>query len=730
MSDTRGRYIVGVDIGGTFTDCVVVNDQGEMVVGKSLSTPPDYSTGAADAVRDAARNIGLADEEALLGQTTLFFHACTIGENTLITRSGPVTGLVATRGFPDTLLMMRGKVTDGLTEAEAGRLAWLRKPEPFVPRSLVAEVNERVDYKGAVTVRLDEEQAAAALDALVARGAESVAVCLLWSVSNDGHEQAVARILRRRHPGVYVTLSSAAAPFVGEYERTATTVFNAYIGPRISAYLTNLHQALQRKGLAKPPLIMQAYGGVLDIEATCRNAVGTVESGPASGVVGSRFLGEMIGEEDILATDMGGTTFKVGVVREGRIERDYTPVVLRHRVLAPKIWVESVGAGGGSIAWIDSDTGLLKVGPEGAGASPGPVCYGLGGVEPTVSDADVILGYLNPDYFLGGRMRLDRDAALGAVERRIAEPLGMSVTEAARGIYRIANAHMSDLIRRATVEKGHDPRSFVMFAFGGAGPMHASRYAADLGARQVVIPLTASVHGATGLISSDVVHEYGKSDHLQAPADPGRVNGNFAELVGRAEAALGAAGFARSEMAITRSVDMRYRYQVHEINVPLAPGTDSLAETDLERLYADFDDAYEKAYGKGSGYREAGKEILTFRVTAVGVLNKPRIREEPPAAQASADPARKPERSVFFEEVGEFAPTAVYDFQRMGPGMELSGPAVIETPVTTVVVNPRDRAVIDGFRNIRILVGENHRLESAFVGMAEGERGNDGGRAR
>ena len=515
-------------------------------------------------------------------------------------------------------------------------------------------------------------------------------MCLIWSVTNDAHEKAVADILRQRHPGVYVTLSSATAPFVGEYERTATTVFNAYIGPRISAYLVNLHKVLRGKGLMKAPMIMQAYGGVLDIEATCRNAVGTIESGPVSGVVGTRFLGELIGEHDILATDMGGTTFKVGVVREGRVERDYTPVVLRHRVLAPKIWVESVGAGGGSIAWIDGDTGLLKVGPEGAGASPGPVCYGLGGAEPTVSDADLVLGYLNPDYFLGGRMRLDRDAALRAVEQRIAEPLGMSASEAARGIYRISNAHMSDLIRRATVEKGHDPRAFVLFAFGGAGPVHASRYAADLGVRQVVIPLTASVHGATGLISSDVVHEHGKSDHLQVPADPGRVNANFEELIRRAEADLGAAGFSPSGMAITRSADMRYRYQVHELNVPLAPGTAPLAEADLERLYAEFDDAYEKAYGQGSGYREAGKEILTFRVTAVGLLAKPRVRKEP-ARKAPADEALKPARNVFFEELGEFAPTRIYDFQRMQPGMELSGPAVIETPVTTVVVNPRDR---------------------------------------
>ena len=345
------------------------------------------------------------------------------------------------------------------------------------------------------------------------------------------------------------------------------------------------------------------------------------------------------------------------------------------------------------------------MGPEGAGASPGPVCYGLGGAEPTVSDADLILGYLNPDYFLGGRMRLDREAAFQAVKRRIAEPLGMNESEAALGIYRISNAHMSDLIRRATVEKGHDPRAFVLFAFGGAGPVHAGRYAADLGVRQVVIPLTASVHGATGLISSDVVHEYGKSDHLQVPADAGRVNEDFAELIRRAEADLGAAGFGPAGMAVTRSVDMRYRYQVHELNVSLAPGTAPLTDADLEQLYASFDDAYERAYGKGSGYREAGKEILTFRVTAVGLLNKPRIKEVP-VRKAAADDALKPPRRVFFEELGEFTPTAIYDFERMQPGMELSGPAVIETPVTTVVVNPRDRAEIDGFRNIRIFVGD------------------------
>jgi len=697
-------YIVGVDIGGTFTDCVALSEAGDMVVGKSLSTPPDFSVGATNAVQDAARNIGLRNEEELLRSTTLFFHACTIGENTLITRSGPRTGLIATKGFADTMLMMRGKITEGLTEREAARLAYLKKPEPFVPRPLVVEVNERVDYKGAVTIQLDTGQAARAIETLVSRGVESVAVCLLWSIRNDAHEKIIADILKRQYPAVFLTLSSDVAPFVGEYERTATTVFNAYIGPKISSYLKNLEQVLKHKGLEKPPMIMQAYGGVLGIEASCKNAVGTIESGPVAGIVGTQFLGQMIGEDNILATDMGGTTFKVGVVREGRIERDYAPVVLRHSILATKIWVESVGAGGGSIAWIERETGLLKVGPQGAGASPGPVCYGVGGTEPTVSDADLILGYLNEDYFLGGRMRLDRPGALRAVKEKIAEPLGMSETEAARGIYRIANAHMSDLIRRATVEKGHDPRTFVLFAFGGAGPMHASRYASDLGIKQVVIPLTASVHGATGLISSDVAHEYGKSDHLLVPAAADRINDNFSELVAKAIADLGTAGFDMPSMRITRSVDMRYRYQVHELNVPFPTGIEPITDHDLEKLYTDFDEAYEKAYGRGSGYQEAGKEILTFRVNAIGVLKKPRIKRAR-VQKTSTKGALRAERKVFFEEIGEFAPTPIYDFGRMTSGMKLPGPAIIETPVTTIVVNPKDRAEIDGFRSVRIFVG-------------------------
>jgi N-methylhydantoinase A len=695
------NYVVGVDIGGTFTDCVVVDEEGRVTIGKSLSTPADFSQGALDSAADAAHNLGLKNVDELLHGTRLFFHACTIGDNTLITRTGAKTGLIMTKGFGDSLHIMRGKIAEGLTENELAHRSALDKPEPFVPRKLVEEVPERIDYKGTELIRLNIQATETAVDRLATQGVESVAVCFLWSIMNAVHETQVAEVIKRKYPAIFFSLSSEVAPYLGEYERAATTVFNAYIGPKISSYLRKLQNILKSKGVSHEPLIMQAYGGVLGVEATCKNAVGIIESGPAAGIVGTRFLGEHVGEKNILATDMGGTTFKVSVVRDGVIERDYKPVILRYNILSSKIWVESIGAGGGSIAWIDPETGLLKVGPQGAGASPGPVCYDIGGEDPTVSDADLVLGYLNEDYFLGGRLKLNKPKTLAAIREKIANPLKMTEVEAASGIYRIANSHMSDLIRKATVEKGHDPRNFVLFAFGGAAPVHASRYAAELGVRQVIIPLTASVHGATGLISADVVYEYGKSEHVVLPVDPVLVNDNFAILFERALKDLRAAGFSEDDIQLVRSVDMRYRYQVHELNVPFPSGTSTITESDMEALYVLFDSLYEKAFGQGSGYREAGKEILTFRVVATGLLKKPDVKAEP-VSKSSGNAALKGERDAYFEENKNFLLTRVYDFNKMQPGMEFSGPAIIETPVTTVVVNPGNRAAMDEYRNIRI----------------------------
>jgi N-methylhydantoinase A len=378
---------------------------------------------------------------------------------------------------------------------------------------------------------------------------------------------------------------------------------------------------------------------------------------------------------------------------------------LRYQLYLSKIWVESIGAGGGSIVWIDPESGLLKVGPQGAGSSPGPICYGQGGSEVTVSDADLILGYLNDDCFLGGRIKLDKQRALKVCEEKIARPMNMSIAEAASGIYRITNSHMSDLIRRSTVERGYDPREFTLFAFGGAAPAHAGRYAAELGIKEVVVPLTASVHGATGLVSSDVIYNYGRSERLAVPAELKKVREIFSGLVERAKASLSAAGFQAGEMKIIRSLDMRYRQQVHELSVPFAPGTEPLAEPELEAIYQRFDDVYELTYGPGAGYREAGKEIMAFRVVAIGELNKPRLRKYP-LLKNQAQAALKSERNAYFEEARDFIPTQIFDYGRLAPGSEIAGPAIIETPITTIVINPNDRAIVDEYLNVRIHLSE------------------------
>ncbi|MBI4528253.1 MAG: hydantoinase B/oxoprolinase family protein [Deltaproteobacteria bacterium] len=708
------NYIVGVDIGGTFTDCVVLDEAGNQTIAKALSTPDDFSVGVIDAVREAARILGLRSENELVQSTLIFFHACTVGDNTIITRAGAKTGLVTTRGFGDIILMMRGKTWDGLSETEAAHLSALCKPEPIVPKSLIEEITERVDHQGTVLIRLSTDEIREAIERLLAKRVESVAVSLLWSIANASHEKLVGDRIKEDHPSLFVSLSSEVAPYLGEYERTATTVINAYIGPKISVYLRNLKGLLENKGLRAEPLVMQAYGGVLGIDASCKNAVGSIESGPAAGVVGSQFLGQLLGEPNILATDMGGTTFKVSLVTDGMIEKDYKPVIARHNILSTKIWIESIGAGGGSIAWIDPEGRLLKVGPQGAGAKPGPVCYGRGGTEPTVSDAALILGYLNEAYFLGGKIRLDKSRAVEILKEKIARPLGLNEVEAARGIYLIANSHMSDLIRKATVEKGRDPRKYVLFAYGGAGPVHASRYAAELGILRVIIPLTASVHGASGLVTSDVVYQYGKSDHLLVPADVRKVNENFSGLIGKALSDLTAAGFRNEEITISRSVDMRYRHQVHEVNVSLDPGGAELTEQNLEELYERFDTAYEMLYGKGSAYREAGKEIMNFRLAAAGRLKKPAICRQRSTGAAARD-ALKTNRPVYFEEYRDFVQTAIYDFGRLTPGAEIAGPAVIETPVTTIVINPPDCATLDEFRNVRISVGAYEAGMDSFL---------------
>jgi N-methylhydantoinase A len=699
-------YTIGIDVGGTFTDCVLLSGEGLITTGKAPSTPPDFWQGVLDSIGDAAETVGASRSE-LLRRTQLLIHGTTIAENALVTGSGARAGLLTTRGFEDTLLIMRVKGRwVGLGEEELTQILKTDKPEPIIPRALTEGVSERIDADGEVVTPLDPASAEQAIDRLLDRGARAIAISLLWSFVNPAHEQAVAALVERKAPGVFVTRGSEIAPYAGEYERTATAAINAYLGEIAGTYIGSLCEMLAAEGLAGPVLMTQGYGGALRAEVASGNAVGLIESGPAAGMIASQFIGEALGYRNVIATDMGGTTFKVGLIADGMLEKAVDPHFGKYNVMVPKIDVRSIGAGGGSIVGLEEGSGAPCVGPAGAGAVPGPVCYGLGGTRATLTDADLALGYLNPEYFLGGKMRLDRAAAEEAIARQVAEPLGISVTEAAAGIYNIACSESADLIRRVSIERGYDPREFILFAYGGAGPVHAGVYAQHLGIARVLVPFTASVHCAMGAVCSDIVREYGQSEPLRFPPDPARVNASFAKLAARARDDLRSDGCRDEATTLKRFLDLKFGRQVHVVRMAVPEG--ELAEQDLARLQDDFVAAYERRYGPGSAFRAAGVEIVNFVVEAVGHVPKPALRrhERTPRIPASAlverrlvyfvDPERPAEPPLPSRE------TPVYRLPGLVAGNAIQGPAIVETPVTTIVVQPSQAAEVDEYLNVLI----------------------------
>lgn len=692
-------FMVGVDSGGTFTDSVVVDSNGSITIGKAPSTPHDFSQGVLDSLSNAAQALGIS-LRSLLERTQVFAHGTTVTTNALLTRNGVRTGLITTKGFEDTIIIGRVyQKAAGLSEKEIIQASRLDKADPIVPRPLIKGITERVDYQGTVLVPLDLGEAARAAGELVEAGAEAIAVCFLWSFMNPAHESRVRDMIQRDHPDIFVTASSDLAPQMGEYERTATAALNCYLGPVAYRYLKALALELEKQGLNAPLLVMQSSGGVLPAAEVRERAVSTISSGPVGGITGALFLGSLLGQENIICTDVGGTSFDVGLIVGGRAEQAREAIADRYHTLAPTVDISSIGTGGGSIAWIESGTGILRVGPQSAGAMPGPVCYGHGGEQPTVTDAGVILGYINPDYFLGGRMRLDRDKAADVMTRKIAEPLRMDVYQAAAGIYKISNSQLADLVRKVTIEKGYDPREFALFAYGGAGPQYAGLYGAEIGLRTIVIPSLASVFSAFGAVVSDIVKFHSMSDPMIAPLDPTRLNEHFEVLEGKARQDLLKDGVSEPDVSLQRFVEMRYRRQVHEVRVP-APGGVLDAE-DIQKVVQTFEQKYEDLYGKGAAYREAGIEAITFHVVGSGRTPKPDV---PGSDHAGPDPegARKGSRRAYFERAGGFVETAVYSAEALAPGNMVCGPAVIEAPTTTVVVQPGLKARLDRYRNIII----------------------------
>ena len=698
----QSQYIVATDVGGTCTDTIVIAEGEQFHIGKSLSTPPDFAHGVLHSIAMAADSMGLSIEE-LFARTYLFMHGSTVVDNTLLTRDGSTTGLITTAGFEDTLLVTRGAYGRWAGQPEE----WIKhpvatdRPAPLVASDAIRGVRERTDYKGEVLLPVDDDGIEHAVRALIDdKKVEAVAVCFLWSFYNDENERRVGDAIKRIAPNVYVTLSSEIAPSLGEYERTSTAVINAYAGRIARDYVTNLQQLLAERGYAGPLMVMQGYGGLLPAEEAADRAVGMIECGPAAGVIGAKALGDLTGDRDIIAADMGGTTFKVGVIQDGEIEYAREPMVDRYHYVAPKIEVVSIGAGGGSIVSIDPRTKVPKVGPRSAGADPGPICYGRGGEEVTLTDVFTLVGYMDPGIYLGGAMTQDMDAARKIFEYQIAEPLGLSVEEAAFGIFRVASAQITDLIHEITVERGLDPRDYVLHAFGGSCPILASMFGAELNVKRIVVPYTASVNCAFGLVSADIVHEYSVTTTLPSTADAETINKLYEPLTEKAVAQLRSEGFGDDDIRLDWSIDLRYARQVHEVTTPVNGATPMDAAA-MERLIDDFEQLYERKYGKGSAYREAGMEMTMFRLSASGALKRPKIETEKPGSPDASD-ARMGRREIFVDASDGMTTADIYDFTKLHAGNEIRGPAVIHTPITTIVVQDGQHATMDEFRNIII----------------------------
>tara|TARA_Y100001970_G_scaffold294368_1_gene451851 strand:- start:36490 stop:38610 length:2121 start_codon:yes stop_codon:yes gene_type:complete len=697
-----GKYIIATDVGGTCTDTVIFAAGEGLKLGKALSTPPNFADGIINSVYSAAEEIGLSLAE-LFSSCRLFVHGSTVVDNALLTRTGDRTGLITTKGFEDTLLMTRGAYGrwGGLTEDKIKHPVATDRPEPLVPTDRIEGVSERVDYKGEILLQLDEAAAEISIRSLIEVGkVDAIAVSLLWSFFNPQHEKKIKEIINKVSPGVYVSLSNEIAPVPGEYERTSTTVINAYAGSITKNYLTSLESQLEAEGYNGEILVMQGYGGLLSAREAADRAVGMLECGPAAGVIGSRYLGSLMGEENIIAADMGGTTFKVGVIQDGELSHSREPMVDRFHYVAPKIEVVSIGSGGGSIISLDPRTNIPRIGPISAGAVPGPVCYGQGGDEPTLTDVMLLIGYIDPDRFLGGSIKLDVENTRRVFNKKIAQPLGLDIETAAFGIYRIAAAQVTDLIHEITVEQGLDPRDFVLHAFGGSCPLLCSMFGAELNVKNIVVPYAASVNCAFGLASADIVHEYTHTETCSLPCSAEHINNIFKPMVLKGHSQLLSEGFTDKKISLEWAIDFRYGRQVHEVTTPIKVSV-PLDDENMSQLISDFETLYERRYGKGSAYKEAGIEMTMFRLTARGLVERPNVEKSQYSGIDSKD-AQIGTRNIFVDAKDGMVEAPIYDFDKLSSGNEITGPAVIHTPITTIVIQLDQVGKMDDLRNILI----------------------------
>jgi N-methylhydantoinase A len=687
------RYRVGIDIGGTFTDLVLIDDEtGERSVGKILTTPEDPSEAVEEGLLELLEREGI--EAGRLGTVV---HGTTLVTNALIERRGTKTALLTTEGFRDAVAI-------GTEHRYDMYDIFIEKPEPLVPRSLRYGVRERILDDGSVLRELDEEQVRSIAAEFEEREVGAVAVSFLHGFRNPAHERRVAEIIAEEAPEVTVSLSSEVSPELREYERTSTTICNVYVRPLVERYLQRLEERLRRLGTEGSLYIMLSNGGTASVQTASRFPIRLLESGPAAGALAAAFYGRESGFPDVLSFDMGGTTAKACVVEDGEpLTSNEFEIARVYRfkkgsglpVKTSVIEMIEIGAGGGSIARVDA-LGLLKVGPESAGADPGPVCYGQGGDEPTVTDADLILGYLDPHFFLGGRMELDREGATRAIEQKIASRLGMDAIEAAWGIHQVVNENMANAARVHAVERGKDPRKYPLFAFGGAGPVHAYRVARALGVPGFVAPLGAGATSAFGFLCAPLAFDfkrslYGRLDDLAWS----EVNRALGEMEEEGRNLLRASGVEDEEIKVRRLGEMRYVGQGHEVAVELPEGT--LGPDDAAEIEERYRQEYRRLYGREGP--DVPLETMTWRLEVASP--RPRIQLEPRKGSPRApSEAHKGEREIYHPEHEDFRNVPVYDRYRLDPGAAFEGPAVVEERESTVVLGPDAEVEIDAARNL------------------------------
>lgn len=666
-------YQIGIDVGGTFTDLLVCDEEGRTRICKSPTTPADPSLGVFAALEQAAQDSRLELRD-FLSRVDAIVHGTTITTNAVLTRTGARTGFITTRGFRDLLAMRRGMKTGERYDLE------LAPPPVLIERALTLTVTERIDANGRVITPLVEEDVRAAAEVLRDAGVEAVAVSYLWSFLNPAHELRTREILQKALDGVYISLSSEVLPQIRVYERHSTTALNSYTGPPLARYLQNLEMRLGENGFSGVLNIMQSNGGCMSPKVTSRFAVNTLLSGPAGGPGAGIHYGRTHDYKNIISVDMGGTSFDVALVQDERAVVTSENEVGGFHVAVPMLDIHTVGAGGGSIAGVD-DGGMLRVGPASAGADPGPACYGHGGAEPTVTDADLVLGYLDENYFHGGAMKLDRDAAVNAIESSIANPLGLSVTDAAYGIYRVANSIMSNAVTVVTVQRGLDPREFAMIVAGGAGPIHAVPIARELGIDTLLVPRESSVFCAAGMLLSDLKHTYIRTCAMVGSlVDFEVINGAIRAMREMALATFREEQVRDTDVTLDFSADLRYAGQFNEVEVP---GFDTgVADTSAwEKLVSQFHRLHDDRFGYSMPHAEV--ELINLRLSATGATKKPETQKHELGSPA-ADHARKGERPAWFDNRMTTVP--VYDGLALRPGNQLPGPAIIEQPTTTIVL--------------------------------------------